>query len=123
MKRIILDANFLILPFQFNVHIFEELERLFGNNFKAFTLDRCLDEAKGLKKGKYHDSVQKLVQENNLEVIETSTPKQVDRLLEDYAEEGYIIATNDKGLKDKLKDKGFAYIYLRQKDHLVFSCR
>jgi len=123
MKQIILDANFLVVPFQFNVRIFEELERLFGRQFEVFTLDRCLDEAKSLKQGQYHDEVTSLVSNTELAVIETACSKRVDDLLLDYAERGYILCTNDKELKKRLKERGLPYIYLRQKNHLDYSYR
>lgn len=121
MKKIILDANFLVLPFQFNVRIFDELERLFGKNFTLFTLDRCLEEAKNLKQGRYSKMVTALVDNLDLEVITTSSPIQVDQMLVNYAGRGYALCTNDKGLKEKLEDKGIPYIYLRQKNHLAYS--
>lgn len=121
MPRIILDANFLVLPFQFNLRLFEELERLFGNNFGAYTLDRCLEEAKSLKNGKYSQMVRSLVDNTELEIIKTSSPQQVDDLLINYAQQGHTLATNDKGLKERLEEAGLPYVYLRQKNHLAYS--
>ena len=44
MKTILLDANFLLIPYQFNVDIFEEIRLLMDEEYELVTLDVVVDE-------------------------------------------------------------------------------
>ncbi|MFB6265870.1 MAG: hypothetical protein ABEI07_02180 [Candidatus Nanohaloarchaea archaeon] len=113
--EVLLDANFLVLPFQENVDVFSELERLLGS-YEAYTLNRTYNEALQLEDGKYRDRVKRLVEEN-LEVIDVDSDKKADDLLLDLAGD-YVICTNDSGLREELREGGLPHIYLRGRDHL-----
>lgn len=119
MRKLLLDANFLIMPFQFNVDIFSEFDRLIGEFYEVYTLNRTYNEALNVEDGRYHGMVQRLVKESEpeIEVIETEGEKPVDDVLVDMAGE-YIICTNDSELRNRLRDKQLPNIYLRQKNHL-----
>ncbi len=117
MEHIVLDANFLVVPFQFNVDVFAELDRLFGA-YKVHTLDVCLDEAKRVENGRYTQLVEKLVSTQNVEVLGTDA-NYADPVLQRYAENGYVIATTDKELRDRVLRSGGRVVLLRGESHLT----
>ena len=58
VKKIILDTNFLLVPFQFNVDIFSEIERICDFQYSIFILDTTVDELKKVmaeQKGKHKE--------------------------------------------------------------------
>ena len=44
MKKIMLDTNFLLIPFQFKVDIFSEIERICNFNYKLCIFEQSLEE-------------------------------------------------------------------------------
>ncbi|ENO12016.1 hypothetical protein MBGDC06_00279, partial [Thermoplasmatales archaeon SCGC AB-539-C06] len=46
MKKIILDTNFLLIPAQFKVDIFDEIDRIILEKYQLFVLDKTIDELK-----------------------------------------------------------------------------
>ena len=44
MKKIILDTNFLLIPAQFNVDIFSEIERICDFQYQLCIVDKTLSE-------------------------------------------------------------------------------
>ena len=123
MKKIILDTNFLTIPYQFKVDIFEEIERLMEENYELVTLDKVVEELKKIKRGK--DAVAakiglELIKKKNIKVINTDVNK-VDNAIVKLADENTIVATNDKNLRKNLKNKNIKTFYLRSKKHIVMS--
>jgi len=125
MKRIILDTNFLTVPYQFNIDIFEEIDRVVVGEYELTTLDCVVKELKKLKKsrGKAAASAKVallLIKEKNVKVIKTGE-KNVDIKIYRMADENTIVATNDRDLRRKLKNKNVKVLYLRSKKHIVMS--
>lgn len=119
MEDILLDANMLLVPFQFNVDVFDEIDRLFDNP-SVYTVDRCVEEARTVEDGKYAAMVDRLVETQDLTVLTTEQQDApVDDVLQRYAVEGYIIATNDAELRAAVEDKGYPTVYLRSGSHLA----
>ncbi|MDY6773882.1 MAG: hypothetical protein SVS85_01675 [Candidatus Nanohaloarchaea archaeon] len=116
MKRVLLDANFLVLPFQEQVDVFSELERLLGN-YEAYTLNRTYNEALQLEDGRYREEVERLVEEKDIEILSLESEKEVDDLLVELAGE-YIICTNDAEVREELREGGLPHIYLRNRSYL-----
>lgn len=115
-KKILLDTNFLVAPFQFSFDIYEELEKMFPYA-DLYTLDDALQEAKSIKSGRYKELVPKMIDQQGVEILETEGKGEVDDLIVDIAD-GFIVATNDKELKRRLKKKGRPVIIIRSKNHL-----
>lgn len=115
-EKILLDTNFLVAPFQFSFDIYDELEKKFPFA-ELYTLDDALNEAKSIKSGRYKDLVPKMMEKQGVEVLETDGEGIVDDLIVEVSED-FIVATNDKELKQRLKDKGRPVIIIRSKDHL-----
>ena len=123
-RRIILDTNFLLIPFQFRVDIFEEVKKIADFKYKLFVLDKTLDELVKIQKeqkGKNRAAAKlalQLIKKKDVKIIKTTEDKIVDDLLAQYSRKGDIIATQDLGLKRRLKKP---YIILRQKKYLALT--
>lgn len=122
MKKIILDTNFLTIPYQFNVDIFEEIDRIMEEDYELITLDRVVEELKNMIKSKSKDAVAakialELIKKKNVKVISTDE-KKVDNAIIKLADENTIVATNDRVLRKRIKDKNVKVLYLRSKKHL-----
>ena len=115
-EKILLDTNFLVAPFELSISIFDELDRMYPVN-EAYTLDDAVQEAKSIEGGKYGELVEKLIEVQNIKVLETEGEGSVDDLLVEISDE-FIVATNDKELKDRLVDEGKEVVFIRSKSHL-----
>ena len=133
MQRILIDTNIMLVPAAFNVDIFSEFNRLFPLN-RLFILDKSLDELANIisnQKGKYKQQAKiglQMIKKYKISIIKTekhintynSTSKilSVDELIIDFAiKEGYMVATQDKEIKAKLKKHHKKSITLRQKNN------
>ncbi len=115
-KKILLDTNFLVAPFQLSVSVFDELDRLYPYN-ELYTLDDALQEAKSIESGKYGELVEKLLESEDIQLLETEGSGTVDDLIVDLADE-FIVATNDKELKRRLLDRNAEIVIIRSGNYL-----
>ena len=125
MKRIILDTNFLTIPYQFNIDIFEEIDRVVEGKYELTTLDCVVEELKKLKKSRGKEAAAAkvaliLIKEKNVKVIKTNE-KNVDIKIYRMADRNTIVATNDKDLRRRLKNKNVKVLYLRSKKRIVMG--
>lgn len=116
MKKILLDTNFLTAPFQLDFDIFAEMDRLYGY-YELYTLDDAVQEAKSIEEGKYKDLVQKLVETKDIEILETTGQGEVDDLIVKISE-GFVTATNDKELKNRITAQDRELVIVRGGNHL-----
>jgi len=125
VKKIILDTNFLLIPAQFGVDIYSEIDRICHFNYELYVLDKTLDELDHLIKtlrGRDKAAVRL-----SRAILEAKKPKTLKTSAKDYVDDiilglkGYIVATQDKPLRLELKRKGVKTIVLRQKKYLIFD--
>ena len=122
-KEVVIDTNFFMVPFQFNVDIITELEKLLPS-YKLTTPSFVINELKGLKrnnKGKIRLNANlalKLANSSKVEIKDISLLENetVDDALLRVSE---VLATNDIELKNRAKDKGITVAYLRQKKYIA----
>ena len=122
-KEVVIDTNFFMVPFQFNVDIITELEKLLPS-YKLTTPSFVINELKGLKrnnKGKTRLNANlalKLANSSKVEIKDISLLENetVDDALLRVSE---VLATNDIELKNRAKDKGITVAYLRQKKYIA----
>jgi rRNA-processing protein FCF1 len=118
--KVLLDTNALMVPEQFGVDIFSELERLGYNDFVVPSA--VLGELKSL--AKYADKGRDRVAANvglqlakRCEILDTTGD--ADLVLEKLAiKQDIAVFTNDKLLKKRLSIKGVTVIHLRQRRYL-----
>lgn len=123
--KIILDTNFLLIPAQFKVDIFSELDKL-GTN-QLCILDRTLEELKkiikkqSLKNKKAAKLALSLIKFKKIKIIKTKSTKKTDDLILEIAKKKKknAVATQDKLLKQKLNENKVKIITLRQKKYLI----
>ena len=123
IKEVVIDTNFFMVPFQFNVDIITELENLLPS-YKLTTPSFVINELKGLKrnnKGKIRLNANlalKLANSSKVEIKDISLLENetVDDALLRVSE---VLATNDVELKNRAKDKGITVAYLRQKKYIA----
>lgn len=123
IKEVVIDTNFFMVPFQFNVDIITELENLLPS-YKLTTPSFVINELKGLKnnnKGKVRLNANlalKLANSSKVEIKDISLLENetVDDALLRVSE---VLATNDIELKNRAKDKGITVVYLRQKKYIA----
>ena len=122
-KEVVIDTNFFMVPFQFNVDIITELEKILPS-YKLTTPSFVINELKGLKnnnKGKVRLNANlalKLANSSKIEIKDISLLENetVDDALLRVSE---VLATNDIELKNRAKDKGITVAYLRQKRYIA----
>ena len=122
-KEVVIDTNFFMVPFQFNVDIISELEKILPS-YKLTTPSFVINELKGLKKnskGKIRLNANlalKLANSSKVEIKDISLLENetVDDALLRVSE---VLATNDIELKKRAKDKGITVAYLRQKRYIA----
>lgn len=127
MKNILLDTNFLLIPAQFNVHIFSEIDRIILEKHELFVLDKTIDELNNIIKADHQKLKNKraaklaleLLQAKDVNIIKTKEDKYVDDIIVEL--EGYIVATQDIELKKRLKAKDINIITLRGKQRLILT--
>ena len=123
MKKIVLDTNFLLIPGQFKVDIFSELQRICHFNYELCIYEGSMDELKNITKaGSGRDKsaaklALQLIRAKNIKIIK-SDEKYIDLAILDNAGRDSIIATQDIQLKKKLLEKGSSVVILRQKKYL-----
>lgn len=121
MKKIILDTNFLTIPYQFNVNIIEEIECLIDEKYEILTTDGVVKELENLSKKSGKDGIAakiglEIIKKEYIKIIKTKG--NTDDGLVEISDENTIIATNEKILRQRLKSKRIKTIYLRSKKQL-----
>jgi rRNA-processing protein FCF1 len=118
MPRVVLDANALMMPFQFGLNLTAEIERLLGQSEvyvpssvrselrKLSQMDKAAKAALGLAE-RFAD-------------VATKT-KGDDAIVEAALALDAVVVTNDSDLLGKLKEKGVRRIRLRSRSHLVLE--
>ena len=123
MKQIILDTNFLLIPYQSNVDIFTEIRRICHFKYELCILDRTIGELNNIiknQKGKDKKAAElalQLIKSKHLKTLASHQDADVDTILASLAEKGSIIATQDKELKKRVK----ARIILKQRKYLALE--
>lgn len=140
MQKVILDTNMLLVPGQFKVDIFSELERVMECPYEIVVLQGTVDELeKIMQDGSKDDrraaklammlldhqqkrdfSAASSSQCKGLKMLSMSG-KYVDDAIVEIAEDDTLVATNDGGLKRRLLESGVRVIYLKQDQYLRIS--
>ncbi|MEM2908960.1 MAG: hypothetical protein QW590_02730 [Candidatus Bilamarchaeaceae archaeon] len=126
-RHVVIDTNFFLIPYQFKIDIFSELEGLVEIHHIYVITSKTIKELEKLaqnqgKTGAAARLALKIIQVNKerLEIVQSNSP--VDRWIEKYAyEKGAIVCTNDKQLKSKLRENGIKVISLKGKKQLGYA--
>ena len=126
--RVVLDANFLFVPSQFRVDVFEELENLLNQRFELIVLSSTrrelwgLAKAASIKERKQALLALKLVERCRVVPIEKGLGESYDDVIVRVAAEWKApVATTDRELRRRLRSLGLPVIFLRQKRRLILE--
>ena len=124
-RKIIIDTNFLFIPAQFRLDIFEELNNLLGQRIEPIMLSTTYQELQKLAKSKSPKICKQamlgleLAEKCQIVEVERKANESNDDLTFRIAMEWKCpVATNDRELREKLRQFGVAVIFLRQKKRL-----
>src|SRR2546425_5348039 len=116
MQSVVLDANALLLPFQFRVNLEAELRRLLGDH-EIFIPSPVMDELKGLAKS-VREARGGLCLAARFRVLEVPGGAD-DAVLDAASRLKAVVVSNDAALLRRLKEAQIPRIFLRSRTHLV----
>ena len=126
--KVVLDSNFLFLPSQFRLDIFEELANLLNQRFEPILLSSTQKELQGLaesnspKKQKQALLALKLAEKCRRVAVDKGSGETYDDVIVRVAAEWKSpVATNDRELRRRLRTLGLPVIFLRHKQRLMLE--
>lgn len=125
---VILDSNFLFVPLQFGVDVFEELRRLLESSVRCLMLSTVLEELRLLKQNAKPSFKKKI--DFALSLAEGCEKVEVDAECGETVDDSIIrmarllrcpVATNDAELRRRLRAEMIPVIYLRKRAYLEMN--
>jgi len=122
--KVILDSNFLMIPFQFNIDIFQEIEYLLQKKVDFVVPSAVKSELTGISarggEGAAEASLALQLASRCRVVDVTLEPKETvdDAIVKASQKLGAVVATTDIDLKKRLRDIKVPVVYLREKSKL-----
>jgi rRNA-processing protein FCF1 len=123
--KVILDSNALFVPLQFKIDVFSDLKRLLNRSFELILLSSVKRELEVLaRKGspkmrKNASYALKLAEKCRYVEVDFPASALTDDIIVEVAEEWKAaVFTNDRQLKQRLRDISVPVIYVRQKSRL-----
>ncbi len=121
---VVLDTNFLLLPFQRQIDVEAGIEVLLEEPHFFVVLGQCLDELKemGSKQRRFSPAARAAVSFISKAgfIVEKGFPGLPDNALLSYCKaKGAVLCTLDAALRRKAKGLGIRVIFLRDKGHLA----
>jgi len=118
-KKVVLDTNFLLVPYQFGIDVFVEIERVLQVPHEFIIPSGVIGEVERLGKGKGKEGAAarfaaKLLGKNKCTVVPSEG--NVDNWIFEYAlKEEAVVATNYRLLRNRLKKRRVKVISLRSR--------
>jgi rRNA-processing protein FCF1 len=125
--RVILDSNFLMIPIQFHIDIFRELDELLNQKVETVIPSPVYEEIQRIACGKSKLAKEaklalKIAEKSEVLEVKLGPGESTDDLIARLAREwGCLVATNDRELRRKLRGLTVPVIYLRQKSRLAIE--
>ena len=125
-RPVVLDTNFLLIPFRFRIDILRELEYLIEVSHHFVISSMSLSELKKLAEriGKHGMAARlalKLVEANRDKIEIVRSRAHVDDWIVGYAEKNNaMVCTNDSELRKRLRARDIKVITLKSKSKLGF---
>jgi rRNA-processing protein FCF1 len=125
MKKIIIDTNFLLIPGKFRIDIFSEINKIADFKYELCIIDKTIYELNKIINNEELNMKDKLnakiglhlVESNKVKKIESSEDN-VDDAIVSAADKNTVVATSDKELKRRLREKGVKILNLMKKQYL-----
>lgn len=127
--KIFLDTNFLLIPAQFRIDIFQEIDRIITRKYDLIIIPQILEELHEMaKESKKNEREARIALElaKKCQLLEMSPSiqgnQEVDEIiLQSATKQKWIVATNDAALRKKLRSHQVPTITLRNKAHLTLE--
>jgi rRNA-processing protein FCF1 len=122
--KVILDSNFLMIPFQFNIDIFQEIEYLLQKKVDFVVPSAVKSELTSISsrggEGAAEASLALQIASRCRVVEVTLEPQETvdDAIVKASQKLGAVVATTDIELKKRLRDINVPVVYLREKSKL-----
>ncbi|MFW9878864.1 MAG: PIN domain-containing protein [Candidatus Thorarchaeota archaeon] len=141
INLVVIDSNFVLLPFQFKIDYFDEIRLILEGSLKFIIFKQIIDELKA-KKNRESKSVNfSILLESGLRYIDSKTSNYNIEFTKDIKKENestddfllrkisdlktlgnkIFLATNDSALRKKAKNLHINTIFLRQKKYLAIE--
>ncbi len=124
--KVLLDSSFLFIPSQFKVDIFDELTRILERRFEPIVISTTYEELQtivktGSPKARGQATLALQIADKCRRIIVKREAKEShdDVIVRIASKIKCCVATNDKELRKRLRDRSIAVVYLRQKTHLA----
>lgn len=126
MKKIILDTNALMLPFQFRLDLRGELQRAVEEPHELVIPSGAISELEGIAGGKSRNGLfakaalahwKNEIEKGNAEQVE-SKGKVDDWIVHKAASPDVLVCTNDSGMRKRLREKKLHAVVLRERSRL-----
>jgi rRNA-processing protein FCF1 len=127
MVRIFIDTNFLMMPGRLKVDVFSAISAIVPEKPEFIVLEESVRELEQIAQAQRTKQLDRLAARLGVFLIKQQHLKTVrgsgncDQLLLDHARKGEYVATQDKGLKMRLRKKGVHILTLRQKKHVIIE--
>lgn len=139
---IILDTNFLLVPIQFKIDIFEQIKNLITNTVKFIILQDIMSELTNIHKVEKRPKLKleisgsiaflnKKMNENPADFLNLELPNSNNLKIDDYLIEisnsimvnniDIYLASNDKELRRKCRNNKIKNIFVRQRKILIIQ--
>ncbi len=122
--KIILDTNFLMTPFNLDIDVISELNRIISQKYEIIIPLGIIKELKGLSNNpnlkirKAAKLALEIAQRYKIVDLTDENGDMDESIVKFSKKEHCAVATNDQNLRRKLKSEGIPTIYVRQKSHL-----
>lgn len=123
--KVLLDTNFLMIPGQFKVDIYEQLREL--GAAELYATHMSVEELEKLATGRGKNAANArialmLLKREGVRIMPSGKTKDADEAIRRIARrEGMAVCTADRRLKLELRKRGIKVISLRQKKYLGFE--
>ncbi len=126
---VVLDSNAFFIPFQFGIDISEGLEALLKTNFETLLLSPVFAELRRLartgspKMKRNATYALELAKECRFVPVEQGEEETDDIITEISRKNGWLVFTNDRHLRKRLRNINVPVIYVRNKSRLEIDGR
>jgi len=125
--KVLFDSNFLMVPAQFHVDIFQGTEDALNTRAEYLVLPETVEELRRLaarrgRRGREAKLALRLAERCTVLAPRAKPGKTTDELLLEAArEERLVAATNDSALRKQLRELGLPVLYLRKKAYVALE--
>lgn len=125
-RPVVLDTNFLLIPFRFRIDILKELDYLIEASHRFVVSSMTISELRRIAEriGKHGMAARlalKLVEANSKKIEIVDSKGYVDDWIVEYAKENNaMVCTNDSKLRKRLRELDIKVITLKSKSKLGF---